>query len=73
MKLWERLVYSLLGSAPDDERVILSKHVEQQKDGGIKIIYKNCASRWSSAHCQGVLAVTTELVYRLWKWIGSTY
>ena len=33
-----------------DERVIRSKHVGQEKNGGIKIIYKNCASRWSSTH-----------------------
>ena len=26
-----------------------SKHVEQKKNCGIKIIYKNCASRWSSS------------------------
>ena len=28
-------------SVPDDERVIRSKHVEQEKNSGIKIIYKN--------------------------------
>ena len=27
--------------------LILSKHVEQTKNCGIKIDYKNCASRWS--------------------------
>ena len=32
--------YSILGGAPDDEPVIRSKHVEQEKNGGIKIIYK---------------------------------
>ena len=43
--------YSISCSAPDDERVIRSKHVEQEKNGGIKIIYKNCASRWPSTYC----------------------
>ena len=28
-----------------------SKHVEQGKNGGIRIIYKNCAARWSSTRC----------------------
>ena len=30
---------------------IRSKHVEQTEDCGIKIDYKNCASRWSLTHC----------------------
>ena len=30
---------------------IRSKHVEQTKYCGIKIAYKNCASRWSLTHC----------------------
>ena len=30
---------------------IRSKHVEQTKNWGIKIDYKNCASRWSLTHC----------------------
>jgi hypothetical protein len=29
----------MLGSAPDDERVILSKHVEEEKDGGMKKLF----------------------------------
>ena len=29
---------------------IRSKHVEQTKNSGIKIDYKNCASRWSLTH-----------------------
>jgi hypothetical protein len=32
---------------------IRSKHVEQTKNCGIKIDYKNCASRWSLTHCTG--------------------
>ena len=30
---------------------IHSKHVEQTKNCGIKIDYKNCASCWSLTHC----------------------
>ena len=30
---------------------IHQKHVEQTKNCGIKIDYKNCASRWSLTHC----------------------
>ena len=30
---------------------IRSKHVEQTKNCGIKIDYKNCVSRWSLTHC----------------------
>ena len=51
VRLYHTASYSISSSAPDDERVIRSKHVEQEKNGGIKIMYKNCASRWSSAHC----------------------
>ena len=30
---------------------ILSKYVEQTTNCGVKIDYKNCASRWSLTHC----------------------
>ena len=30
---------------------LVSKHVEQTKNCGIKVDYKNCASRWSLIHC----------------------
>ena len=30
---------------------VLLKHVEQTKNCGIKIDYKNCASRWLLTHC----------------------
>ena len=46
-------------SAPVDERVIRSKHVEQEKNGGIKNYFQNCASRWSSTHCIMFGIITT--------------
>ena len=49
-RLYQTARCSISSSAPDDERVIRSKHVEQRKNDGIKIIYMNCASRWSSTH-----------------------
>ena len=39
-RLHQTAWYSILGSAPDDERVNLSKHVEQENMVEWKIIYK---------------------------------
>ena len=42
-------VYYAVLLMTDDQ--IRSKHAEQTKNCGIKIDYKNCASRWSVTHC----------------------
>ena len=42
--------YSILCRAPDDERLDSFETCRTDKNFGIKIDYKNCASRWSLTH-----------------------
>ena len=44
------IIYYILSSAPDDERVNSFETCRARKNCGIKIIYKNCASLFSSTH-----------------------
>ena len=46
--------------APDDERLDSFETGRADKTCGIKIDYKNCASRWSLAH-------VNEACTRIWK------
>ena len=55
-KLCNTVYYAVLLMMNDQFR---SKHVQQTKNCGIKIDYKNCASRWSLTH---VLCISTFLL-----------
>ena len=45
------LFHSFLSALRVSNESSRSKHVEQTKKCGIKIDYKNCASRWLLTHC----------------------
>ena len=67
-------LYSILCRAPDDERLDSFETCRaDKKNCGIKIDYKNCASRWSLTHCTHPVAPWKCTVYQtyftviLWK------
>ena len=54
----------------------LSKHVEQTENCGIKIDYKNCASRWSLTHCNmmyGTHNVKKILIYLIYLYYTQNF
>ena len=55
--LYYRVHYFVLLMMNDQ---IHSKNVEQTKNCGIKIDYKNCASRWSLTHCNTTSIATWD-------------
>ena len=50
MELRKTVLHSILHRAPDDKRLDSFETCRADKNCGIKVDYKNCASRWLLTH-----------------------